>query len=171
MKFIQEILKDSKYGLGLFNEKIINELNNKIVVRKEDNVKKYYSDCIIRDKLILLTPAEIVRQLYTKILIAEYGYPKKRINFDHPIKFGHSTKLADIVIFDKGRLNKEYIIVEIKKPKLSEGKNYLKSYCNVSVTPMGVWLNGDQIAYYNRKKPSLFEKLKDIPKNDQVFPF
>ncbi|GEM_PF-3114122 len=65
-------------------------------------------------------------------------------------------KRTDIVILDKDNANALYIIVECKKPKLKEGKEQLKSYCNAIRAPMGVWINGNSISYYHRKDPNFF---------------
>ena len=51
----------------------------------------------------------------------------------------------------------------MKKPKLKDGKEQLKSYCNATGAPIGVWTNGKQISYYNRKDPNYFEDISDIP--------
>ena len=161
---LASILKDSNYNLSLFTETDIKTLESKIKVRKD----KPYIDCIIRDKEVQLKPEEIVRQLYAVKLINEYGYPKKRIRFEHPVQFGRETKSADIVVFDKDRPTVEYIIVEVKKPKLKDGKEQLKSYCNATGAPIGVWTNGGQISHYNRKDPNFFEDITDIPKADQT---
>ena len=61
-----------------------------------------------------------------------------------------------------------YIIVEVKKPKLKDGKEQLKSYCNSTGAPIAVWSNGEQITYYNRKDPNYFEDIRDIPKATQT---
>lgn len=87
--------------------------------------------------------------------------------FEHPVKFGRETKSADIVIFDKDRHDTSYLIVELKKPKLKDGKNQLRSYCNATGAPIGVWTNGEQISYYHRKDPNYFEDITDIPKAEQ----
>jgi type I restriction enzyme M protein len=101
-------------------------------------------------------------------LMKEYGYPKQRIKFEHPINFGREIKYADIVVFDKDRPTVEYIIVEIKKPKLQDGKNQLRSYTNATGAPIAVWTNGGQISHYNRKDPNYFEDITDIPKDNQT---
>ena len=101
-------------------------------------------------------------------LLEDYGYPKQRIKFEHAIHFGREVKSADIVIFDKDRPTVEYIIVEIKKPKLQDGKNQLRSYTNATGAPIAVWTNGGQISHYNRKDPNYFEDITDIPKADQT---
>ena len=160
---LTSILKDSNYDLSLFAEADIKSIESKIKVQKN----KLYVDCIIRDKEVQLKPEEIVRQLYTLKLINIYGYPKKRIRFEHPVQFGRETKLADIVVFDKDRPTVEYIIVEVKKPKLKDGKEQLRSYCNATGAPIGVWTNGGQISHYNRKDPNFFNDITDIPQANQ----
>ncbi|HHT9115845.1 MAG TPA: N-6 DNA methylase [Candidatus Wunengus californicus] len=162
--WVDTILKDSDYHLSLFSNSEIQKLEKNII---EKNSKPYIN-CIIREKDVQLKPEEIVRQFYALKLINEYGYPKKRIRFEHPVQFGRETKSADIVVFDKDRPTVEYIIVEVKKPKLKDGKEQLRSYCNATGSPIGVWTNGAQISHYNRKDPNFFEDITDIPKADQT---
>ena len=161
---LASILKDSDYNLSLFSEKDIKTLESKIKVQKN----KPYVECIVREKEVQLKPEEIVRQLYALKLMYEYDYPKQRIRFEHPVQFGRETKSADIVIFDKDRPTVEYIIVEVKKPKLKDGKEQLRSYCNATGAPIGVWTNGAQISHYNRKDPNFFNDITDIPKVNQT---
>ena len=123
--------------------------------------------CIVREKDIQLKPEEIVRQLYATRLIEQYDYPKKRLAFEHSVNFGREKKQADIVVFGKDRTDTPYIIVELKKPKLKDGKSQLKSYCNATGAPIGVWTNGEQISHYHRKDPNYFEDITDIPKSQQ----
>ena len=164
MENILNIIKDSNYSFSLFDQLLVNELEQKITIKDG----KPYVVCVIRDKEIVLKPEEVVRQLYLMKLIREYGYPKKRIALEHSINFGREIKSADIVIFDKDRPTVEYIIVEIKKPKLQDGKNQLRSYTNATGAPIAVWTNGGQISHYNRKDPNYFEDITDIPKADQT---
>jgi type I restriction enzyme M protein len=164
MTYIQDILKDSNYSLTIFEQKLINELEQKITLKNG----KPYVECLIRDKEIVLKPEEVVRQLYLAKLLQDYEYPKKRIKLEHPIHFGRQVKSADIVIFDKDRPTVEYIIVDVKKPKLQDGKNHLRSYTNATGAPIAVWTNGGQISHYHRKDPNYFEDITDIPKADQT---
>lgn len=82
---------------------------------------------------------------------------------EYEVSFGREKKRADICIFDKDHPTSPYILVELKKPKLKDGKEQLKSYCNASGAPMGVWTNGDQISWYHRKDPNYFEDIPAIP--------
>ena len=46
-------------------------------------------------------------------------------------------------------------------------KSQLRSYCNATGAPIGIWTNGEQISHYNRKAPNYFEEITDIPTADQ----
>ena len=167
MDIIQMILKDSNYHLTLFTEDEINKLRKDVFTKTVRGKETPFIKCIIRDKDIQLKPEEIVRQLYAARLIKNYGYPKKRLFFEYSVNFGREKKNADIVIFDKDRSDTSYIIVELKKPKLKDGKNQLRSYCNATGAPIGVWTNGEQISHYHRKDPNYFEDITDIPNAKQ----
>ena len=164
---IQTILKDSDYHLSLFSENEIESLESKIFTKITRSKETPFIKCIIRGRDIQLKPEEIVRQLYTERLIKDYCYPKKRLAFEYSVNFGRQKKKADIVIFDKDRTDTPYIIVELKKPKLKDGKNQLRSYCNATGAPIGVWTNGEQISHYHRKDPNYFEDITDIPNAKQ----
>ena len=164
---IQAILKDSKYHLGLFKPEEIEALREKILTKTVGGEEKPYVTCIVREKEIQLKPEEIIRQLYAARLINKYGYEKKRLAFEYSVNFGREKKSADIVIFDKDRTDTPYIIIELKKPKLKDGKEQLRSYCNATGAPIGIWTNGEQISHYHRKDPNYFEDITDIPKAQQ----
>lgn len=168
---LADILHDSPYSLDLFSKQpeLIAELESKITVKTNSNGKQIpYIKCPIREKEIQLKPEEVVRQLYTAILINDYGYSKERITYEYPVYFGRETKRADIVIRDSGDFNVAYIIVEVKKPTAKDGREQLKSYTHATGASMAVWTNGNSIAYYQRKNPNYFEDIKNIPNNNQT---
>jgi type I restriction enzyme M protein len=167
MNLIQKILVNSKYNLSIFNNNEIKKIEKQIFLKKINNIDKPFLKCIIRNKEIVLKPEEVVRQLYALRLIETYGYPKERIRFEFSVNFGIQVKQADIVVLDKNRVDTPFIIIELKKPKLSSGKEQLKSYCNATGAPIGVWTNGEHISNYNRKDPNYFEEISDIPKSSQ----
>jgi type I restriction enzyme M protein len=164
---IADILKDSNYSLKQFDESEIESFNAAIIAKELKNKQTPYIKCIVRNKEIKLTPEEIVRQLFVRKLIQHYHYPVERMTLEFPVNFGREVKRADIVIFDKDRPNVPYIMIEIKKPKLKEGKEQLRSYCNATGAPIGVWSNGGSISYYHRKDPNYFEDITDIPSANQ----
>ena len=89
------------------------------------------------------------------------------MELEYAVSFGREKKRADIVIFDKDKTTTPYIMVELKNPKLKDGKEQLKSYCNATGAPIGVWSNGDSISYYHRKDPNYFEDIPGIPRANQ----
>ncbi|MBQ7733188.1 MAG: type I restriction enzyme HsdR N-terminal domain-containing protein, partial [Synergistaceae bacterium] len=164
---LDEIFRDSNYKSSVFSSQAITYLEDSIYTKNNRGVEVPYVKCIIRDKEIRLTPEEAVRQLYIYDLIHVKGYSPENIKLEHAINFGREVKRADIVIFERDHPESEYIIVEVKKPKLLEGKGQLKSYCNATGALIGVWTNGEQIVYYHRKDPNYFEQIPDIPNSNQ----
>ena len=162
------ILRDSDYKLSQFSETLIGGLEERVVQKtNKKGVDESFVECLVRKKEIKLTPEEVIRQLYLDLLTTKYQYPTKRIRVEYPITFGSdSSKRADIVIMDKDR-DIPFIVVELKKPKQKDGKAQLRSYCNGTGAPIGVWTNGEQIEYYHRKDPNIFEELENIPTANQ----
>lgn len=166
MKLI-DITKGSEHDLSLFSEEKIAELESRIVIKEGKKGSVPALTCTCRKQEIKLTPEEVVRQLYLLVLTEDFGYPLSRIKLEYEVTFGKEKKRADIVIFDKQQTDSPYIIVELKKPKLKDGKEQLKSYCNATGAPIGVWSNGKSISYYHRKEPNYFEDISTIPRADQ----
>ena len=160
---IQTILKDSNYHLDLFDTSEIQRLRQRI-----EGKKTPITYCPIRGKAVQLKPEELIRQLYVERLLNRYHYPRERVRFEHLVNFGREKKRADIAILDKDRADTPYIIVEVKKPKLQDGKAQLRSYCNATGAPIAVWTNGQQISHYHRRDPNYFEDITDIPNADQT---
>ena len=162
---LADILKDSDYRHAQFDMILIQDMEQRIIVRIDKNGKEIpYINCLIRKKEIRLTPEEAIRQLYLEILLNDYKYPADRIELEYAVAFGREKNRADIVIFDRDNTTAPYIIVEMKKPKLKDGKEQLKSYCNATGAPIGVWTNGDSISFYHRRDPNYFEDIPNIPK-------
>lgn len=162
-----QLLKDSNYQLTQFSPAYIKKLEESIFLKSGKNGDIPHIQCLVRKKDIKLTPEEAVRQLYLMNLHYEYDYPFERMELEYSVVFGREKKRADIVIFDKDNPNSVYIMVELKKPKLKDGKEQLKSYCNATGAPIGVWTNGESISYYNRRDPNYFKDIPDIPNAQQ----
>lgn len=160
---VAEILRGSEYSLTLFSAEEVAALE------LFDKNGKTYLNCACTLKPRPAKPEEIVRQLYLRKLMDEYGYSRERIALEKQVYFGSSVheKAADIVIWEKGTNDTPYIIVECKKPKRKDGLEQLKSYCNAEGSPIGVWTNGGETIYLHREDPNLFRNLDGIPRADQ----
>jgi len=160
---LSDLLKDSAYKLTQFKPAQIAALEAGITLKTTDKASTPYVNCLVRGKPIKLTPEEAVRQLYVMVLKDDLGYPVTRMELEYGVTFGREKKRADICIFDKDKPTTPYVLVELKKPKLKDGKEQLKSYCNATGAPMGVWSNGESISFYHRKDPNYFEDIPGIP--------
>lgn len=160
---IHQIFKDSSYKLTQFTKAQIDKLASAITFKEAGGKSTPYVTCLVRGKPVKLSPEEARRQLYIMHLLDDLGYPVDRIAVEFSIAFGRDTKRADICVFDAKKTTAPYILVELKKPKLKDGKEQLKSYCNASGAPMGVWTNGESISFYHRKDPNYFEDIPGIP--------
>ena len=167
MTTLSEILNDSQYKLSQFNQTQIDDLEKRIEIKEVRGKQVPYITCLVRKKDMQLKPEEAIRQLYLDKLLNEYGYPRDRLVIEYAVVFGKEKKRADIVILDKIQTTTPYIVIELKKPKLKDGKEQLKSYCNATGAPIAVWTNGEQISYYHRKDPNYFEDLTAIPKANE----
>ncbi len=89
---------------------------------------RYYVTCLVRNRDIMIKAEEVVRQLYLARLMDEYGYERRRMAVEHVVRMGRLKKRADIVIFDEKRSTAPYIVIEVKAPKLQDGRKQLDSY-------------------------------------------
>lgn len=163
MNKLETILKDSAYKLAQFSPNEIAAVEEKIYYKVSRGKDTPFIKCLIREREIQLKPEEVIRQLFIYKLLNFYGYPKNQIQVERGVNFGREVKRADIVIMEKDRPEVEYIIVEVKKPNLKDGKEQLRSYCNATGATMGVWTNGNSISFYHRKDPNYFEDIPNIP--------
>ncbi|RJX18218.1 MAG: SAM-dependent methyltransferase [Ammonifex sp.] len=165
---IDEIFRnqETKHHLTLFKVENIQWLESHLFEKN----KKPYLKCLASSKDRPAKPEEIVRQLYVKMLMDDYGYPAERIAIEKPVQFGSviHEKAADIVVWDKDDPDTAYIIIECKKPRRADGLEQLKSYCHAEGAPIGVWTNGGEIIILHRRNPNYFQNLPDIPRAGQT---
>lgn len=158
--------KAGQYELTIFHRDSIAWLERQLFEKR--NLP--YVKCLASDRDRRAYAEEIVRQLYIKKLMDDYGYPKERIQVEKPVFFGSGVgkKRADIVVMHADAPEAAYIIVEVKKPKRSDGIEQLKSYCNAEGSPIAVWTNGGEVVVMHRVDPNLYRALTDIPNVHQT---
>ncbi len=185
MKTIKDILKSEYNKITQFTPEDTTWLNDRIHARVDGKIGV---DCIIRGKndngdYFLLTPEEVIRQIYTYILIEKYGYKKEQIEFELPVVYaGHEVikeKRIDIAVFNKDDRNKLDMIIEVKRPMVlnendvSEGDSasvfeQMQSYCRAKQPVLGVIANGGSLLkFYEAPRfdePLIIDKF---PKNGE----
>lgn len=97
-------------------------------------------------------------QVFSKMLVEDYGYPKDCIQ-THPqfrVKVSPSDTdfkyPIDIVVFrdSEKKRGTEFIVVECKKPTREDGILQLKHYLSFSDAELGVWFNGNSTHYIRK---------------------
>ena len=93
----------------------------KLKLYEKNNIT--YVKCLIRNKKIILTPEEWVRQHLISYLDSNFNYSKSRMAVEYELKYNKLSKRADIVFFDKKLI--PYLLVECKAPEVKLNKNVL----------------------------------------------
>ncbi|MGL4346863.1 MAG: N-6 DNA methylase [Chitinophagaceae bacterium] len=141
-------------------------------------MEKYMSSN--RDKIIdyisgqeiVATPEEIeATQVFSKILVEEYGYLKDHIQTRPQFRVkGHpsDTKKSypvDIVVFssDIKTDDNAYIIIECKKKTRQDGLTQLENYLSLSKAYIGVWFNGSERLFIKKILENEKIKFVEIP--------
>lgn len=167
VKNLPVLLRDTDYKLTQFSPQKIDAFEERVYTKDVRGTLALYTECLVRKKEVRLTSEEAVRQLYLIKLAEDFGYSYSNIQLEYSVSFGREKKRADIVVFQPDYPDTPFIVIEVKKPKLKDGKEQLKSYCNATGAPIGVWTNGDKISFYHRKDPNLFEDIPRIPNASQ----
>lgn len=139
----------------------------------------YILDYISKEQ-VKATPEEIEAvQVYSKILVEDYGYPKECIQTrpQYRIKSSPSDTQykypLDITVFKTAekKRGEEYIIIECKKKTREDGITQLKDYLKFSDAELGVWFNGESTHYLRKyiKNGHIYfdETLINIPQYNQ----
>ena len=160
----------SEFGdFVLFSEEENQALDKRTFEKDVRGKSTTYVTCLVRNKAVPLKPEERTRQLWLSRLIDQYGYPVSRLAVEYPITFGRDTsKRADIVVFDADRPTVPYIIIEVKQPKMRDGKEQLRSYAHATGAPLAMWSDGLLIEVWHRKNPNYFVPIHHLPRASQT---
>jgi len=141
-------------------------------MKKENN---RISD-FISGKKVIAGPEEIEAvQVFSKILVEDYKYPKSHIQTrpQFRVKARPSDKSGkypvDIAVFSnkKHSDSNAYIIVECKRKTRDDGRSQLENYLQFSKAYLGVWYNGKDAPLYLQKIVKegevIYEEIPNIP--------
>lgn len=91
-------------------------------IQTNEGVESIYD--IIRNKYIVLTAEEWVRQHIIRYLIEDLGYPKGLIKVESGVSYNSRIKRSDIVVFNN--MGEPSILVECKSPDISINQSTLE---------------------------------------------
>ena len=132
--------------------------------------EKRFIFCGIRNKYLVLTPEEIVRQLILIYLIEDRKYPKNKIAVEKQLIINNRKKRFDILVMDKEI--KPLILVECKAPNVAISQmtfNQAAQYNLALNAELFIITNGKStyccsINYKNKQ----YDFLEEIPYLDKV---
>lgn len=110
-------------------------------------------------------------QVFSKMLVEDYGYPKENIQTrpQYRVKASPSDTKGypvDIAVFSNSEKNDKdtYIIIECKKKTRKDGLDQLKDYLKFSNAYLGVWFNGNETLFLRKiEKEGKVLFSEDIP--------
>lgn len=139
--------------------------------------KEGYIIDYISGQQLKATPEEVEAvQVFARILVEDYGYPKDHIQtrpqFHVKVRPSDVKKEypVDIAVFtDSERTDDSIsIIVECKKKNRKDGRSQLENYMTLSKAQLGVWFNGEERLYLYKKNEEnghvIFQEIPNIPK-------
>lgn len=139
--------------------------------RKDGYLEDFISGIPVRD-----TPEERhAVQVYSRILVDDYGYPKTAIRTrpQWRVKARPSDERreypVDIAVFESDDHHEDAlsIVVECKKPNRKDGQTQLQDYLRLSRATVGVWFNGNERLFLRkteRKGRVDFVEIPNIPR-------
>ena len=119
----------------------------------------------IREKYVLLTPEEWVRQHVVQFLIQVKGYPKSYINVEKLVEINGMNKRYDVVVFaPNGTI---FLLIECKEPNVKISQTVFDQIAryNLSLNAQFLMVTNERNHYYcildyiNKK----YQFLTDLP--------
>lgn len=139
-----------------------------------DKQGKIYSP--LRQKYLVATPEEKVRQNFICTLVNHYGYELAQMSEELKTKEGKGSTRADIVIWksikDKQNSKSPLIIVECKADTIRISEEDYKqgeSYARIANAPFFVTHNSYETRFWRvikDKMPGFIQEIANIPKNN-----
>lgn len=147
------------------------------MAEEQKQPKEGYIFDYISGQQVKASPEEVeATQVFSKILVEDYGYPKDYIQtrpqFHVKVRPSDTKKEypVDIAVFDDPKKADDNlcIIVECKKKNRKDGLTQLKNYLTLSKASLGVWFNGDERFYLLKQITEdgrvMFNDIPNIPK-------
>jgi hypothetical protein len=143
-------------------------MNRIITLSKKQNIGYFFDP--IRQKQILITPEEEVRQQIIHLLVNDYNVPKGLISVEKKLELNGLTRRYDILVHNKS--GHPLMLVECKAPQIPLNQSTINQVARYNITLRVPWLlvsNGKQIycVRVNFEQES-FEFKAEIPKYEDL---
>ena len=147
------------------------------MAEEQTQPKDGYIIDFISGQQVKASPEEVeATQVFSKILVEDYGYPKTQIQtrpqFHVKVRPSDTKKEypVDIAVFSDTEKTDDtvFLIVECKKKNRKDGRTQLENYLTLSKANLGVWFNGEERFYLLKQNTDdgrvLFKDIPNIPK-------
>lgn len=135
---------------------------------KKQNTEYFFDP--IRQKQILVTPEEEVRQQIIQLLVSEYKVPKGLISVEKKLELNGLTRRYDILVHNK--LGQPLLLVECKAPQIRLTQSTINQVARYNITLRVPWLlvtNGSQLyCVHVDFERETFEFKSEIPKYEDL---
>jgi hypothetical protein len=143
-------------------------MNRIETLSKKQNTEYFFDP--IRQKQILITPEEKVRQQIIHLLVNDYNVPKGLISVEKKLELNGLTRRYDILVHDAS--GHPLMLVECKAPQIPLNQSTINQVARYNITMRVPWLlvsNGSQI-YCVRVdfEGESFEFKSEIPKYEDL---
>lgn len=129
---------------------------------KNDGLKKKVWD-IVRNKWIVLTPEEYVRQALIHYFVHQMNYPLGLISVEKQIKIGSLSRRYDIVVYN--RAMEPWLLVECKAPEVPIKESTLFQIIQYhSQIPCPFWVLSNGIDTFCAKIEDHLNWQNELPK-------
>lgn len=131
-------------------------------IKSIDGVEVIYD--VVRNKYVVLTAEEWVRQHIIRYLMDDLGYPRGLIKVESGVSYNSRMKRSDIVVYNN--LGKPFILVECKSPDTNINQSTLEQsamYNHTLKAEVVVLTNGMTHYTFSVTKGGQLENLKFIP--------
>jgi hypothetical protein len=119
------------------------EYQHLIKIRHKENKVEILDS--VRNKYLVLTPEEHVRQLFIHFLVQKMHYSKNRISVERALEYNKLGKRFDLLVYDKHF--EPMMLIECKSPKIDLKKGSLQqvsTYNQVFSVPYLCVTNGQE---------------------------
>lgn len=123
----------------------------------------------LRDKYIVLTPEEFVRQHFVAWLINEFHYPASHISNEVTLQFNDMNRRADTIVF--GKDGSPLIVVEYKAPSVNISQkvfDQIARYNSVFKAQYIAVSNGINHYYCKMNADSTYNFIPQLPSYSEV---
>ncbi len=131
---------------------------------KKINEQLYIYD-LVRQKHLVLTPEEWVRQHFLRYLIQQFDYPKGLIRTESGLKYALRQKRSDILVYDREAL--PFFLIECKATFVPLSTATLEQVCQYNYSLKAQYIaitNGTEYAAYRfLKEESKYEQHRGVP--------